>query len=172
MNDINIAKAPARIEGNQVICPNCTLEFIKASRCPECGQLIAYDSEKPSVDYNDLANIHGINDPENWRGDARNMFIQMLAPLVEGTEYTVKKNDKDHSSYIVDLWKEGFNKRVLGFFGLCRTQEIQVFINQKFWNEIKQNTASLPDNEVYKKSQYYMRLTFKQLWDVVQALTK
>ena len=29
-----------------IICPNCSVDFVKAPRCPECGQLIQYERER------------------------------------------------------------------------------------------------------------------------------
>lgn len=41
--DINIPKKPNGYDDSQnVICPNCDYHFIKATRCPECGQYIDY----------------------------------------------------------------------------------------------------------------------------------
>ena len=43
-NGINVAKAPLRIfkENNKAYyrCPNCKVSFVKAPRCPNCGQLV------------------------------------------------------------------------------------------------------------------------------------
>ena len=44
---INVASEPISIAYNvdgciSYICPNCMFEFVKAPRCPECGQLIQY----------------------------------------------------------------------------------------------------------------------------------
>lgn len=49
--DINKALPPTAVieRNNRVVCclcPNCSVEFIKAPRCPECGQLIQYNKEK------------------------------------------------------------------------------------------------------------------------------
>jgi hypothetical protein len=47
-SDINIA-VPAKLieeisgEGTVCTCPKCNIRFIKAPRCPECGQLIKYE---------------------------------------------------------------------------------------------------------------------------------
>lgn len=40
--DINIPEIPMKIDGDNVSCPNCMQVFIRAKRCPECGQLILY----------------------------------------------------------------------------------------------------------------------------------
>ena len=41
---INVALFPARVYMEENIkfyeCPNCGVSFIKAPRCPECGQLV------------------------------------------------------------------------------------------------------------------------------------
>ena len=39
-DDINIAKRPLRVLNDKYVCPRCNNTFIKAPRCPECGQLI------------------------------------------------------------------------------------------------------------------------------------
>ncbi len=49
--DINTAKVPAGYEADLVICPNCEFRFTKADRCPECGQLIAYDEDELNIDF-------------------------------------------------------------------------------------------------------------------------
>ena len=59
-NDINIPKSPAKIEGNHVFCPTCSFVFEKALRCPECGQLISYDTAEQNTDYDVLAEKFGI----------------------------------------------------------------------------------------------------------------
>lgn len=45
---INQGKAPSRTIQNEgrvkLVCPTCGTTFTKAKRCPECGQLIIYDS--------------------------------------------------------------------------------------------------------------------------------
>ncbi len=43
VDDINNALPPTSISGTTVICPRCNEAFIKAARCPECGQLIKYE---------------------------------------------------------------------------------------------------------------------------------
>ena len=49
-SNINVASLPKRVIKNDtatmVLCPNCDYEFVKAPRCPECGQLIKYENEK------------------------------------------------------------------------------------------------------------------------------
>ena len=46
---INIATPPKSIQivGDDIfcVCPNCGVSFIKAPRCPECGQLIKYEED-------------------------------------------------------------------------------------------------------------------------------
>ena len=49
--DINKALPPTAILTGEdgaisCVCPNCSVEFVKAPRCPECGQLIQYDKER------------------------------------------------------------------------------------------------------------------------------
>lgn len=42
-DDINTPKKPIGYDdSDRVICPNCNYHFVKASRCPECGQFIDY----------------------------------------------------------------------------------------------------------------------------------
>ena len=40
IDDINIAKKPFKVLNNKYVCPRCNSAFLKAPRCPECGQLI------------------------------------------------------------------------------------------------------------------------------------
>lgn len=42
LTGINVPRKPVNILGDTVTCPNCSGEFKKAERCPECGQLIDY----------------------------------------------------------------------------------------------------------------------------------
>lgn len=39
-DDINVANRPFSILNNKYVCPRCNNVFLKAPRCPECGQLI------------------------------------------------------------------------------------------------------------------------------------
>ncbi len=71
-NDINVAIPPITVFENdegqtKVICPNCSMEFFKAPRCPECGQLILYNKErwnKPKLanldEWERVSDIHGV----------------------------------------------------------------------------------------------------------------
>ena len=45
VNDINTAMLPKAIsdDGTVVVCPRCEIKFLRAERCPECGQLIKYE---------------------------------------------------------------------------------------------------------------------------------
>lgn len=49
-NNLNVAAKPALVIQTEtepmIVCPVCEYSFIKAPRCPECGQLILYERER------------------------------------------------------------------------------------------------------------------------------
>ena len=92
-NGLNIATRPAMIIQTEqtpiIICPACEYSFVKAPRCPECGQLIKYDKErwnKPK-----LANLEAWGEASEFNGvEADNVteFIRKVSER-EGFSYHI-----------------------------------------------------------------------------------
>ena len=44
-----------------------------------------------------------LNIPDNWKGDPRNKFQDLLKPLLDGSEYYLAINSTDKGSKLLDL---------------------------------------------------------------------
>lgn len=110
-----------------------------------------------------------LNIPNNWKGDPRTKFINVFKPLVANSEFTFKLNTTDSSSKILELYKNGENKRIMGMSGK-QDMSLNVFFNPDFYKAINAY-IDLPENEKVYRSQPHMNLTFEQVWNVICVAT-
>ena len=111
----------------------------------------------------------GLNNAENWKGDPRGRLETMLAPLIEGSEYYFKQNKTDSSSKILELYRNGKGKRLMGVVGK-RDMTINAFFDKDFYNDILKS-VTLPENKYPKKSQPHVTISLNKLWNVMCAVT-
>ena len=88
---------------------------------------------------------------------------------MEGSEYYFKHNVTDSSSHILELYRNGERKRIMGFAGK-RDMTINVFFNPDFYNFLRKS-VDLPENEKAYRSQPHMNIPLKKLWDVICVAT-
>ena len=115
--------------------------------------------------------LSGLNDVENWFGDSRDRLVTFLGVLVEGTEYSFKKNTTDSSAKILELWKKGETNRRMGLVLHPRKQEIGAFFNLEFYNSLREYLV-LPDNQRKDKTQPHMVVSLEQIWLVIRVATE
>ncbi len=106
---------------------------------------------------------------DNWKEDPRDRFIRLFKPLTDDSEYYFKHNTTDSSGKLLELYKNGEDRRVLLFKGK-QDMTIGAAFNGEFYQFIKQ-TVDLPDNRLPNKSQPHVNMSLKMLWDVICAAT-
>ncbi len=119
--------------------------------------------------YNIQLSKAGLDIKDNWKGDPRDRFIKLFAPLTDGSEYYFKRNTTDSSGKLLELYRNGESKRVMLFKGK-QDMTIGVAFNGDFYNYIKQ-TVDLPENQKSYRTQPHMDLSLTKLWNVVCAAT-
>lgn len=141
----------------------------------ECGRLVKYEAQKgsrqldKSISYNLQIKKAELEDSDNWKGDPRNRFEIMFRPLIEGSEYYFRHNTTDSSARILELYRNGESKRIMGFSGK-QNMTVNVFFNLDFYNFIKES-VNLPENKRATKTQPHMNISPAKLWDVICAAT-
>ena len=109
----------------------------------------------------------GLDIPENWKGDIRDQLILLFAPLLEESEYEIKKNVGDSTKYVLDLFYKGAPRRSMGF-GIMKGMNFKIFPVRSFYEELLKKYP-LPEPDL-KKSQPHIKLTLKQMWDVMECI--
>lgn len=118
--------------------------------------------------YLQQVNMAGLDIECNWRKDARERFVTMLSPVVEGTDYELVLNQTDKSSHLVEVRNRQTGKREFFFRKLCDMR-----VNGVFDREAYARTKAfmeLPENERPNKTQIYVHLSNEEMWNAMCAL--
>ncbi len=122
------------------------------------------------VNFKELYDKAGLNDPNSWKEDPREKFETVLGPLLAGTEYHLKQNTTDSSKPILELWRDGDSGRVMGFWGR-KGMLINVFFNAVFYDYVN-SVMKLPENEAPGRSQPYVKgVPFELIWNIICVAT-
>jgi len=122
-----------------------------------------------SISFNSQVEKCGLNIPDNWIGDPRKRFSDLVAPLLNGTEYWLKNNTTDSSGHILEVYNGLGIKRIMGISGK-RDMSVNVFFNPDLYKIISAK-VDLPGNQKAYRSQPHMNISLEKLWDVICALT-
>ena len=128
---------------------------------------------KPSNNSNNLFESqilkYGLNIPNNWKGDPRNTFISFFKPLTDDTEYFWEINTRDSSGKLLELHKEGVEKRLM-HFKAKQNMTIGIAFSDNFYAFIKQS-LDIPENQKAYRAQPHMDLSLATLWNVICVAT-
>ncbi|MBE6035007.1 MAG: hypothetical protein E7222_09985 [Clostridiales bacterium] len=106
-----------------------------------------------------------LDEDSSWEGDPRKNFRTMIEPLINGSVYELKDNTTDTSSHILEFYKDGSRRRIMGIGGVKRTKKIKAFFNINLYNELRQKMDGIPDNERPNKSQPHITIDLELLWN-------
>ena len=126
-------------------------------------------SEKKTVSLDEQLHITGLDIPNNWKGDIRNQLIQLFAPLINGSDYRIVKNERDSSKPVLDLIYKDSTRRSMGF-NIMKDMMFKIYPVQEFYEVIKDN-VTLPEPDP-KKSTPHITVTVKQMWDLIQFISR
>ncbi len=110
-----------------------------------------------------------LNVPYTCETDIRNKLISLFNPLLENTDYYFKINTTDSSGKILEVYREGNPKRIMGISGK-RNMIIGVFFNPDLYAELRKK-IDIPDNQKAYRSQPHVRISLEHLWNIMCVLT-
>ncbi len=95
--------------------------------------------EKESVSrnvYEERVRRVGLNIPDMWKGDSRPKFVELFMPLLEGSVFSIKNNMTDSSAKILEVYRAGNPRRIMGMTGL-KSMNMRVFFNPDLHAELQ-----------------------------------
>ncbi len=122
------------------------------------------------INYFEKENELGLNIPDEWKDDVRPKFIALFSPLLKGTEYRFETNRTDSTSKILEVYREGNPKRIMGISGK-RGMILWVFFNPDLYQELRKR-IDIPDNQQPNRSQPHVKISLEHLWNIICVLTR
>ena len=122
------------------------------------------------INYIDQLEKSGLNIPDNWEGDVRNRLQRLINPLIEKTAVSTRINTTDRTKKILEIWKVGHSKRVMGVGGVRKDMNLNAFFNRYFYEEVSQK-VQLRDNERPEKTQPHLHISLEQFWNIICVAT-
>lgn len=112
----------------------------------------------------------GLDIPNNWRGDIRKQLTVLFDTLVKGSDYSIKINESDSTKIGMNLYYKDAERRCMGFEKMDGMM-FKIFPTKKFYEELMYKyKVELPAPDP-KKSQPHMKVTVKQLWELLYIIT-
>ncbi len=114
----------------------------------------------------------GLDDFDNWYGDPRDRLLAMLSPVIEGSEYSLRMNTTDSSGKLLELVRNGSDRRIMGFDLHPKNQNVGAFFNQDFYDKLRRFIV-LPENQkAYRLTQPHVTLTLEDVWLILRVASE
>lgn len=141
----------------------------------ELKRLVTFETKKEKENYANISyekqlKLSGMDNLNNWKGDPRERLITLFEPLISDSGFEFIVNMTDSSSKILELYRKGKKKRIMGIAAKAREEEIGVFFNAVFYEEINR-VIDLPENQRKNKTQPHMKLPLYIVWNIICVAT-
>lgn len=162
---INVPRKPVNVIGDTVTCPNCSGEFKKAERCPDCGQKIDYSSS------NNLLKQEFVD----WSLDIESILQQIcriVAPIVAESDYSIERNQTQNEKS-VDIFKAGNSRRYAHIWPKVRSNTVIMYIPTDLAEVIDKKLAISTENKETTRSDNYVKyvnLSIDTLVNIVKIM--
>ena len=114
----------------------------------------------------------GMDDFDNWYGDPRDRLLVLFSPAIEGSEYSLRINTTDSSGKLLELVRNGSDRRIMGFDLHPKNQNVGAFFNQDFYDKLRRFIV-LPENQkTYRLTQPHVTLTLEEVWLILRVATE
>lgn len=110
----------------------------------------------------------GLDDFDNWYGDPRDRLIAMFSPIVEGSNYSFRLNTTDSTGKILELVREGDDRRIMGVDLHPKNQNVGAFFNYEFYEKLRRYII-LPENQKTYRTQPHVTLALEDVWLVLRV---